>query len=78
MQPVLPKQASQNGGFGTGNGRKIGAGYRDPPVNPGKKLHVTLPNMAGHNSDVHQLERPLEEGMAGIGHRDLALANHRA
>ncbi len=67
----------EDGRFGAGFRRQIGAGDGDETDPAREDLDLAVPDMARKASESRELQRPAVEGMAGIGDSDLALAFFR-
>ena len=64
----------QDRGLGTRLCRQVGAGDGDVGDHAREDFDLAVADMSGQASKSRQLERPAEEGMAGIGDGDFSLA----
>lgn len=64
----------ENGGLGAGFGREIGGGDGDVRDQAGENFDLAVADVSREPGEARQLERLAEEGMAGVGDRDLPLA----
>ena len=70
-------RGSEDGRFGAGFGRQVGATDGDETDPAWQDLHLAVTDMSRKPSESRELQGPAEEGMTGIGDSDLALAFFR-